>query len=142
MNVSSVQLRAAVPADLPLIYRLLELNDMLGEVEAQDCVVAEAKGEMAGFARLELADGAPYIRPIVVAPDGQGKGVGRELIQYLLLTFPKLRVIARGDALGFYTRLGFRQMDWDQVYPPFAQECRDCPHLPSCDPQPLEFHSG
>jgi amino-acid N-acetyltransferase len=139
---AGIQLRKAVPADLPQIYRLLELNDMQGEVEAQDCIVADYMGELAGFARLEIADDLPYIRPIVVAPDAQGKGVGRELVQYLLLSYPRLRVIARGDALGFYTRLGFQQMDWEQIYPAFAQECRDCPHLPSCNPQPLEFHSG
>ena len=142
MSIPGIQLRTATPADLPQIYQLLEINDMLGEVEVQDCVVADSMGELAGFARLEFADGSPYIRPIVVAPDGQGRGVGRELVQYLLLNFPSLRVIARGDALGFYTRLGFQQMDWEQVYPPFAQECRDCPHLHSCNPQPLEFHSG
>jgi N-acetylglutamate synthase-like GNAT family acetyltransferase len=139
---TGVQLRKALPADLRQIHRLLVLNDMLGEVDAQDCVVAESMGELTGFARLELADGLPYIRPIVVAPDAQGQGVGRELVQYLLLSYPRLRVIARGDALGFYTRLGFQQIEWEQVYPVFVQECRDCPHLPSCSPQPLAFHSG
>ena len=35
MSIPGIQLRTATPADLPQIYQLLEINDMLGEVEVQ-----------------------------------------------------------------------------------------------------------
>ena len=132
-----VWIRLAQPEDLPDIYALMATFDMCGEFSAEGCIVAEIEGRLAGFARVETADGKPYLRPIVVARQDQGRGVGKALLVHILDQEPGLTVIARGSAVGFYSRAGFEIADWDEIHPPFRDECVVCPDLGICNPVPL-----
>lgn len=129
--------RWAIPADLPAITELMASYDMVGDITADECLVAVADRVLSGFARVELASGVPYLRPIVVAKDYHGRGVGRSLLQTLLNKFPALRLVARGDAAGFYARFGYVPCSWADVYPPYTSECQHCPDLASCQPVPM-----
>ncbi len=77
-------------------------------------VVAVAGDRVVGFART-LSDEAfaVYIADILVVPDRQGEGIGREITQALLDHYPIDRLhhqvlVAERGAEGFYTRLGMR----------------------------------
>ncbi len=82
-------------------------------VERADlALVAVHDGEVVGFVRT-MSDGAfaVYIADILVAPDHQGQGFGRRLMQgvldhYPLETFHHQVLIAERDAEGFYSRMG------------------------------------
>ncbi len=77
-------------------------------------VVAVVGDRVVGYART-LSDEAfaVYIADILVAPDRQGEGIGREITQALLDHYPIDRLhhqvlVAERGAEGFYTRLGMR----------------------------------
>ncbi len=134
---SSVQVRPAAQGDLPGIQTLMAQSDMYGEFLAEECVVAEIGGRMCGFVRIEVVDAQPYLRPIVVDFHAQGRGVGTALLHYVFERTKSVIAIARGSAAGFYTRLDFQPVAWDQIYEPFRQECAACPDLAECQPQPM-----
>ena len=132
-----VQVRPAGQGDLPGIQALMAQSDMYGEFLAEECVVAEIESRMCGFVRIEVVGAQPYLRPIVVDFHAQGRGVGKALLHYIFDRTKSVIAIARGSAAGFYTRLGFLPVAWDQIYEPFRQECAACPDLAECQPQPM-----
>lgn len=136
---SALQFRKGRPGDLYAIRRLLRMMDMDDQINPCSCLVCEKDARLLGFARVEVVEGEPYIRPIVVDSPAQGSGVGRQLVQRLAQEWPHLRVVARGEMVGFYTRLGFKPMGWEEVYPPFVDECCNCPKLANCQPKPLKL---
>jgi len=117
----------------------MAIYDMVSEIEPHYCLVAEGIDGLEGFARTEEADGILYLRPVVVSPESQGQGIGSGLIKHLLGLFPSLTVVARGTAAGFYTKLGFQPIEWDEVYLPFRRECTTCPDFMKCEPIPMAY---
>lgn len=53
------------------------------EAEEAMTVLAEANGELAGFAIAEVAEGAGYVVTVDVAPAWRRRGLGRELMEQL-----------------------------------------------------------
>ena len=137
-----IQIRPARPEDLAAIYALMAEFDMFGRLDAAGCVVALLDDAIGGFARIEVADERSYLRPIVVARQYQGQGVGTALLECIVAQTVCLTVIARGSAVPFYIRAGFIPTDWDEIYLPFRQECISCPDLGVCCPVPLVFAAG
>lgn len=105
---SSVSIRAAAPADVPLILQfikgLAEYERLAGEVTATEerlhralfgvrpaaeVVIAELEGTPAGFALFFhnfftfLAQPGIYLEDLFVRPDCRGRGVGRALLGHL-----------------------------------------------------------
>lgn len=77
-------------------------------------VTAWQGGELAGLVN-SISDGymTAYIPYMVVRPDLQGRGVGRELMQRLMARYqdmPRVALIAYGRAVGFYQAQGFSQV--------------------------------
>ncbi|MCB2180302.1 GNAT family N-acetyltransferase [bacterium] len=137
-GVKLVQVRPAQSRDLVAIRNLMAQFDMFGEFLAEECVVAEIDGQICGFARVEVVDGVPYLRPIVVDSHAHGRGVGKALMHQLLDQYKGLTAISRGSAVGFYKQFGLLPVDWDQICAPFRAECLDCPDLDECQPQPMK----
>ncbi|HEY8175612.1 MAG TPA: arsenic resistance N-acetyltransferase ArsN2 [Gemmatimonadaceae bacterium] len=82
-NSRAATIRAATPADLPRVERLLEASDLplAGVRDALgDFVVAEADGELVGVAGLEICCDDALLRSVAVHPDWRSKGVGRALV--------------------------------------------------------------
>ncbi|MDA9495721.1 GNAT family N-acetyltransferase [Bradyrhizobium sp. CCBAU 11361] len=91
------------PADLALVFG----NSMF-------CAFAYDQGRLVGAGRA-LADGrdCAYLCDVAVAPDCQGQGLGREIIERLLARcrgHRKIILYAVPGKEGFYERLGFRRM--------------------------------
>lgn len=91
------------PADLALVFG----NSMFR-------AFAYDEGRLVGAGRV-LADGrdCAYLCDVAVHPDHQGQGLGREIIERLLVrcrSHRKIILYAVPGKEGFYKRLGFRRM--------------------------------
>jgi len=76
----------------------------------REMFVGEEQGRLAGVLGLE----GPEVFTFFVAPDRQGRGVGRALLGFVeelarRRGFRRLRVSASLTAVGFYERLGYRR---------------------------------
>jgi N-acetylglutamate synthase-like GNAT family acetyltransferase len=80
---------------------------------SQRVVVAEAAGELVGFARA-LCDGQSngYLSMVVVAPAWRGRGIGRALVAHIVDGHCDIAWMVNADREGapeFFARLGFAQ---------------------------------
>lgn len=135
-------LRDAREDDLPFIdwYASLEgMADMPG-IERIRVAVNEAD-QPVGFCRLQNDEnGIPYVNPVVTYAPWRGYGVGRALIEEAHARFGELRLIARGTSAGFYRKLGFVDMAWEDTDQAAASEdCDGCPYRAECNPQPMRW---
>jgi amino-acid N-acetyltransferase len=121
-NSRAATIRAATPADLPRVERLLEASDLplAGVRDALgDFVVAEADGELVGVAGLEICCDDALLRSVAVHPDWRSKGVGRALVT---------RAISDAEARGiqalylltttaerYFPSFGFQKISRDDV---------------------------
>jgi N-acetylglutamate synthase-like GNAT family acetyltransferase len=137
-----LQIRPASPEDLPAIYDLMAAFDMVGNFTTDRCIVAEMDDKLVGFARVEVVDEKPYLRPIVVGRQNQGQGVGKELVSHVLGQESELTVISRGSATGFYAQMRFESVGWNDIHLPFRNECAACPDLKVCKPIPMVYRHG
>jgi len=140
--LNDLVIRPAQREDLPAIFDLMAAYDMVGNFTAENCVIAEKNDNLIGFARVEVAETVPYVRPIVVARQNQGRGVGKALLQHILCSCSDLRVVSRGSVIGFYTQMGFKSADWDEIHLAFKNECAACPDLKNCRPVPMRSLSA
>lgn len=139
MNIRPAQLE-----DSKEILAILEANNMQGEVDpmqisGDNCLVAIENDRILGFVRLEFVGSVPYIRPIAIRPNACKMGIGSKLLGIVLETYPLVRAVSRGGAAEFYRRLGFKRTNWNEVHPPFREECDSCAERMQCAPQPIKF---
>lgn len=94
-----------------------------------------------GFCRLQDdVNGIAYVNPIVTYEVWRGYGVGRALIEDARVRAGELRLISRGASEGFYRKLGFVEMPWEDVDLEAAEEdCDNCPYRESCHPVPMRL---
>ncbi len=94
-----------------------------------------------GFCRLQDdVNGVAYVNPIVTYSAWRGYGVGRALIDDARAIAGELRLISRGTSEGFYRKLGFVEMSWDEVDLEAASEdCDNCPYRAQCGPVPMKL---
>jgi len=76
------------------------------------------------------------IRSLAVAPQGQGKGIGRRIVEELV-QMATARGYAQICALtleeGFFEKLGFEVVDRWSISPKLWQDCIYCPKFHHCD---------
>jgi GNAT superfamily N-acetyltransferase len=130
MSTPVPTIRPAAPADIP---RLIEIRgavrenrlsdpgsvtaaDYLPYIEAGRCWVAEAEGRVVGFAALD-AEGSS-VWALFVAPEAEGRGVGRGLMEALVeearrrgLSALRLETEAGSRAERFYRAAGWSRVD-------------------------------
>ena len=104
-------------------------------------VAVNADDEVVGFCRLQDdVNGIAYVNPIVTYSAWRGYGVGRALIEDARALAGELRLIARGTSEGFYRKLGFVDMSWEDVDLEAAEEdCDNCPYRAACSPVPMRL---
>ena len=133
-------IRDAEERDMPNVqyYAALEGMDNLPGTELVR-VAVNADDVPVGFCRLQADEqGIYYVNPIVVCAPWRGFGVGRALIEDAVERAGELRLIARGESVGFYERLGFSPMPWNMVDLEAASEdCENCFAREECHPVPM-----
>ena len=103
-----------------------------------DWLVAAADGsQLLGCGSLApLTEQLVEIRSLAVAAPGQGKGIGRRIVQELV-QMAAARGYAQICALtleeGFFEKLGFEVVDRWSISPKLWQECIYCPKFHHCD---------
>lgn len=104
-------------------------------------VAVNADDEVVAFCRLQDdVNGIAYVNPIVTYSAWRGYGVGRALIEDAREIAGELRLISRGTSEGFYRKLGFVEMPWDEVDLEAASEdCDNCPYRATCGPVPMKL---
>lgn len=132
-------LRPAREADRPYLNAYCYGEGMDNLPSLQDVTVAQnADGEPVGFIRLALgANGAWHVNPVVVHASWRGHGVGQALTEWALTEKGELRLVARGQAVPFYERLGFAPCSWEDVDTAVTEECDGCPLAAECHPKPM-----
>jgi N-acetylglutamate synthase-like GNAT family acetyltransferase len=137
-----ITMRQGRPEDYAGLQNVLQACGMCGEMSTDYCLVAFEEKSPVGLARLEFGEGIPHVRPIAVLPQWQGQSIGTRLLRIVITIFPEVRVVARGHATGFYGNLGFEPLTWEETYPPFRQDCEQCPDRAECNPCPMRYEAA
>ncbi len=142
-----MQVRSARIADVPgiaaLVDRLAGRGDILPRPiediyqSLREWVVAEQAGHIVGCGALVIlwADLAE-IRSLVVAPESQGVGIGRELVVALVgqaagLEIPYVFALTRKSQ--FFLKLGFRVAPRESLPRKIWKDCITCTKFVGCD---------
>lgn len=97
------------------------------------CWLAEIDGKAAGYWVMMLAAGEGHILNCCVAPDWQGRGFGRQLVEHLIDTARSHRTEclylevrpSNAAAVNLYQRLGFETIALRRGYYPADQGAED-----------------
>jgi len=100
-------------------------------------LVADLSGRVVGCGSLvELTPQLTELRSLAVAPDQRGTGLGRRLVEALVIKareagYPQLCALTLQEP--FFNRLGFTTVDRWAVSPKIWLECVYCPKFNACD---------
>ena len=140
-------IRKAVLKDAQRIYDLVEAYAKKGDMLPRPITeiysyirsffVYEEDGEIIATCSLHVSlDGLGEVRSLAVEEGGEGKGVGKGLVlacldeaRYLGLE----RVFALTYAPGFFSKLGFDDINKDLLPHKIWGECVKCSKFPNCD---------
>jgi amino-acid N-acetyltransferase len=100
-------------------------------------VVVEDEQGIAGCGALvvlgpELAE----VRSVVIRPGRQGNGVGRTIVEQLLIDAEEIRVptvFTLTKAVGFFEKLGFAVTEMERFPRKVWKDCVHCAKFPECD---------
>jgi len=132
-----ITLHPAGPEDIEVVMQIADACGMSHTLSTENCLIAYDDSRPVGFTRLEFVSGIPYVRPIAVLPSERGRGIGKRMLSIVLAKFAEVRAVSRGTATEFYRNLGFERMSWEDVHPPYRQECNECPDKAGCKPLPM-----
>lgn len=143
-----MQLRKAVPGDVPAIHRLvneyaaqgimlrrtvLQLYQHLREFT----VACTAEGQIVGVGALALLwHDLAEVRSLAVEPGMHGQGVGRAVVEALVNeaeTMGLARVFALTYQQSFFERLGFQVVKKETLPQKVWTDCVVCPKFHACD---------
>ncbi len=142
-----MEIRQAWLADVPGIVALVDRFARHGEVlprtteevyqTVREWVVAEEDGQIVGCGSLVIlwADLAE-IRSLVVAPEAQGRGIGRRLVSALLAQAARLelsQVFALTRKTDFFLKLGFHVVPRETLPRKIWKDCIHCLKFVGCD---------
>ena len=137
---AGIHIRKGNSSDQQSLKELLAFHQMETDVDPSEFYVAETNGKLLGAVRLEwpAADHA-YLRPIAVVSREKGRGIGRALLEKIFLECSRVSVVARGEAVPFYLRLGFIPIDWETVPDSYRRECELCEERKQCRAVPMSL---
>lgn len=139
--------RKAVLGDAKIIHQLLNrfageglmLSASLAEIYEyiRSFYVFEESGEVLGTVRLQICwDNLAEVRSLAVAEQAGGRGLGSQLVSACLQEARDLgleRVFALTYKPGFFTRLGFVEIDKGELPQKIWRDCIKCAKFPECD---------
>lgn len=143
-----VSIRAAAAADADAIFRLLEIYAPGGTVLRRsredilfyigNFVVAELNGKVCGCAALRDFGGELLeLRSVVIAPEFQGKGFGRIMVEYIISGLrrsrPHWRLFTLTTTPAFFRSLGFLETSKEEFPEKIWSDCSKCPKRDCCD---------
>ena len=144
---SPINLRPATIGDARAIHELLVYYSSRGNLlprthenicrHIRDFAVFEEAGEIVASGALEvMSDNLGEIRSLVVAPDHQRRGLGRQVALELIALASQLglqRVMALTYVPDFFTQLDFKEVERDSLPEKVWQVCVKCYKFDRCD---------
>src|SRR5690554_5607645 len=107
----------------------------------REFTVVEDDGEFLGTGGLHIIwEDLAEIRALALSAKGTGRGIGRKLVENLLIEAEELsipRVFVLTYQREFFEKCGFRLVDKEQMPPKVWTECINCPKFPNCDEQAM-----
>lgn len=146
--MNQLTVRKAQEADVPAVHALLERYADMGIVlrrSQQDILnslrnffVAESDGEIRGCAALrDFGNNLMEVRSLVVAPEHQGQGIGRALVNSVVEDVRskrrQWRIFTLTGQPDFFSKLGFRTVAREMFPEKIWSDCRNCPKNDCCD---------
>lgn len=112
----------------------------------REFILAEDEGRIIGVGGLhvmwyDLAE----IRALAIAPDYQRQGIGRKIVQQLLVEAKVLKcpnVFVLTYQPDFFRRFGFKLVEKEQMPTKVWKECINCIKFPNCDETALMLELG
>ena len=129
--------RAATTNDRTALIALLAEADMDYTEPPEAYILAMEEETIAGCGRLEDHGHFVMLRPLVVAEQYRGRGVGKLILQGIMPADKPTVLVARGEAIAFYKAMGFSHTGWNTVSAPQIAECESCLNRTECMPQPM-----
>jgi len=146
--MTTLDIRKATAEDVPAIHALLEHYADLGIVLrrsredilhylANFYVAVNADGVCGCSAVRDFGNDLLEIRSLVVAPEHQGRGIGRAIIGAMLRDVdaarPHWRVFTLTGQPEFFGKVGFRTVRREMFPEKIWSDCRNCPKHTCCD---------
>ena len=133
-------LRQAGSADEATVCALMETGGMaLADDWIDGTVAVDSAGFVVGYVRVQQTDKGPHIAPVAVRPDWQGRGVGRALMDQAVRDNGPVKLVSRGEAAGFYRRIGCVEMGFDEISGELEEDCQHCPDREVCQPVAFSY---
>jgi amino-acid N-acetyltransferase len=156
VHANEVVLREALPGDVEEMHTLLEgfaregllLPRAVDEVyrNFREFVVAEHDGRIVGCAGLRLYTAElGEIVALGVSSESHGRGIGRLVVDTLLAQAKALglkQVIALTLQPGFFTKLGFRQVEVADYPHKVMADCSRCARRATCNEIAFAYEMG
>ena len=89
-----------------------------------------------GYIHVELTGLGPHVAPVVVFPNWREHGVGSALVRHAREAYGPLKLVSNGSSNGFYEKLGFIEVAWEEIEPSFQRDCLACEYYAQCGPKP------
>jgi N-acetylglutamate synthase-like GNAT family acetyltransferase/copper chaperone CopZ len=118
-----------VPAkeeDMPFIKKYIELFRLDNEnLQSKQFFLAKIEGKIVSFARIKPYKKTYELGCVGVLEKYRGKGIGKEIVKYLIDIFPQNEVYVTTDIPSYFQKLGFKVIENG---PPELEEkiCRVC----------------
>ena len=147
MAEKTINLRKARIGDIPQIHTLVNSfatrGEMLGRSRSElyeglrDFFVVELDGAIIGCSALHINwEDLAEVRSLAVVPEGQGKGMGKMLVNACIEEARSLgiaRIYALTYRPGFFEGVGFSKVPKDSLPHKVWGDCLKCPQFPNCD---------
>lgn len=147
MAEKNINLRKARIGDVPQIHTLVNSfatrGEMLGRSRSElyeglrDFFVVEREGVIIGCSALHINwEDLAEVRSLAVVPEGQGKGMGKMLVNACIEEARSLgiaRIYALTYRPGFFEGVGFSKVPKDSLPHKVWGDCLKCPQFPNCD---------
>ena len=139
--------RKALPADVPVLHALIaraaETTHVIARSQAalyetiRDFFVFDEGNGVKGCCALSVTWGdLAEVKSLSVDPGCQGRGIGRILVEACLEEARELgipRVFALTAVVDFFNKMGFEEIDMNDLPHKVWGDCINCPKYPDCD---------
>lgn len=151
------EIKFASPTQKEIIRQLfLDYDmDLAGEIE-DHVILMQAETVLAGGMLSQIDRKAFHLEVLGVRKDKKGTGAGGMLLSELLRnpwhysrsSAPptqepfQVTTVARGEAVRFYAKYGFRPCSFAELDWPYNEQCDSCLEREKCQPVPMIYNGG